>query len=250
METAHNSEDLFASQDDTSLREAQIAAEPSQLNTIGNNEPTGQHKRANGEEFHNTVENETPDLVFSEDVDFGEHSEKQQTASEPESGTTDAEVPNLVKQPAENEVDFEADLEAELETELVDLRMEAEEERTNKESADNDDELLNELGEPIDVADGESASKTNKELSEERLAQFPLARVKQIMKLDPDVGIVSAEAIFLVTKAAELFVQTLAKDTYTHTIASKKKTMGLKDVELAIESIDSLMFLEGMMKDN
>ncbi|KFB48442.1 AGAP004965-PA-like protein [Anopheles sinensis] len=216
METAHNSEDLFASQDETSLREAQIASEASQLNSTENNEPTGQQKSAIEKEFHNTVENETPDLVFSEDVDFGEHSEKQKTASVPESDTAVSEVPNVPTESADNEDAFEAEFEAELEG----LGMEAEEENTNKEPA------------------------------EERLAQFPLARVKQIMKLDPDVGIVSAEAIFLVTKAAELFLQTLAKDTYTHTIAAKKKTMGLKDVELAIESIDSLMFLEGMMKDN
>lgn len=85
------------------------------------------------------------------------------------------------------------------------------------------------------------------ESPEERLAQFPFARIKQMMKLDPEVGIVSAEAIFLVTKAAELFLQTLAKDTSFHTVASKKKTMSKRDVETAIDNVDSLVFLEGMM---
>ncbi|XP_040151783.1 DNA polymerase epsilon subunit 4 [Anopheles arabiensis] len=88
---------------------------------------------------------------------------------------------------------------------------------------------------------------STKESPEERLAQFPFARIKQMMKLDPEVGIVSAEAIFLVTKAAELFLQTLAKDTSFHTVASKKKTMSKRDVETAIDNVDSLVFLEGMM---
>uniref|UniRef100_A0A182QKP1 Transcription factor CBF/NF-Y/archaeal histone domain-containing protein n=1 Tax=Anopheles farauti TaxID=69004 RepID=A0A182QKP1_9DIPT len=107
-----------------------------------------------------------------------------------------------------------------------------------------EDEQVIESSVPKPNADNPAVSK---DPPEERLAQFPFARIKQIMKLDPDVGIVTAEAIFLVTKAAELFLQTLAKDTSSHTLATKKKTMSKRDVELAIDSVDSLMFLEGMM---
>ncbi|XP_053688301.1 DNA polymerase epsilon subunit 4 [Sabethes cyaneus] len=86
-----------------------------------------------------------------------------------------------------------------------------------------------------------------KESKEPRLVQFPLSKVKQIMKFDPEVHIISADAIFLTTRAAELFVQTVIKEAYLHATAARKKTINKRDVESTIESIDTLMFLEGMM---
>lgn len=85
------------------------------------------------------------------------------------------------------------------------------------------------------------------EPSEQRLTQLPLSKIKSIMKCDPEVHIVSAEAIFLMTRAAELFVQTMAKEAHTHAVAGKKKTIARRDVDMTIESVDTLTFLEGMM---
>ncbi|XP_055529449.1 DNA polymerase epsilon subunit 4 [Wyeomyia smithii] len=85
------------------------------------------------------------------------------------------------------------------------------------------------------------------EHKEPRLVNFPLSKVKQIMKFDPEVHIISAEAVFLTTRAAEFFVQTLIKEAYSHATAAKKKTINKRDVESTIESVDTLMFLEGMM---
>uniref|UniRef100_A0AAG5DGY2 Transcription factor CBF/NF-Y/archaeal histone domain-containing protein n=1 Tax=Anopheles atroparvus TaxID=41427 RepID=A0AAG5DGY2_ANOAO len=209
METAQHSEDLFGSQDDTSLREAQSAVEAAQQNSSKNTDENEQNANDTEKEARNTTENETPDLVFSSDVDFGEHSEKQSALS-----SVEDHPENLEEQ-----------------TSAAELEGNEEEEPTT------------ELAEQSEAA----APRNIKESPEERLAQFPFARVKQIMKLDPDVGIVSAEAIFVVTKAAELFLQTLAKDASSHTLTSKKKTMAARDVELAIDSVDALMFLEGMM---
>ncbi|CAN8010269.1 unnamed protein product [Ixodes pacificus] len=79
----------------------------------------------------------------------------------------------------------------------------------------------------------------------EKLTQFPLARVKNIMKLDPDVTLASQEAVFLVAKATELFVATLAKEAYTFTRHSKKKTMQKKDIEASVDAVDAFAFLEG-----
>lgn len=67
------------------------------------------------------------------------------------------------------------------------------------------------------------------------------------MKLDPDFGLASAEAVFLVTKATELFIDSLAKESFVHTAQAKKKTVQKRDVDQAIESVDALMFLEGTM---
>lgn len=68
------------------------------------------------------------------------------------------------------------------------------------------------------------------------------------MKLDPDFGLVSSEAVFLVTKATELFIDSLAKESFVHTAQAKKKTIQKRDVDQAIESVDALMFLEGTIE--
>ncbi|XP_049538677.1 DNA polymerase epsilon subunit 4 [Anopheles darlingi] len=82
---------------------------------------------------------------------------------------------------------------------------------------------------------------------EERLSHLPFARIKQLMKVDCEISIISAEAIFVVTKATELFIQTLAKDACSYTMDSKKKNISKADIEKTIGSTLSLKFLEGMM---
>ncbi|EAT37987.1 AAEL010085-PA [Aedes aegypti] len=110
------------------------------------------------------------------------------------------------------------------------------------------------IEEPEELADSEvnqeqpaDSKSSRKESSEQRLTQLPLSKIKSIMKADPDVHIVAAEAIFLMTRAAELFVQNMAKEAHTYAVAGKKKTIVRRDVDMTIESVDTLMFLEGMM---
>ena len=84
---------------------------------------------------------------------------------------------------------------------------------------------------------------------EEKLHRFPLGRVKNIMKMDPDVKLVSQETVFLVTRAIELFVESLAIESYSYTANAKKKTISKQDVEKAIDAVDALAFLDGAMDD-
>lgn len=74
-----------------------------------------------------------------------------------------------------------------------------------------------------------------------------MARIRNIMKLDPDLQIASNEAVFAVTKAVELFIESLAREAYTYTAQAKKKTIQKRDVDLAISAVDSLMFLDGAL---
>lgn len=67
------------------------------------------------------------------------------------------------------------------------------------------------------------------------------------MKLDPDVKLISGEGAFLVTRATELFIQSLAREGFIHTQQAKKKTLQKKDLDLALSTVDSLVFLEGAM---
>lgn len=45
----------------------------------------------------------------------------------------------------------------------------------------------------------------------------------------------------------ELFIDSLAKESYKYTAQMKKKTIQKRDVESAINNIDALVFLEGML---
>ncbi|KAL1763041.1 DNA polymerase epsilon subunit 4 [Sigmodon hispidus] len=47
-----------------------------------------------------------------------------------------------------------------------------------------------------------------------RLWRLPLGRVKALVKADPDLTLPGQEAIFILVRAAELFVETIAKDAY------------------------------------
>uniref|UniRef100_A0A670K7Q5 DNA polymerase epsilon subunit 4 n=1 Tax=Podarcis muralis TaxID=64176 RepID=A0A670K7Q5_PODMU len=78
-----------------------------------------------------------------------------------------------------------------------------------------------------------------------RPARLPLARVKALVKADPDVSLASQEAIFILARAAELFVETIAKDAYIYAQQGKRKTLQRKDLDNAIEAIDEFAFLEG-----
>ena len=89
---------------------------------------------------------------------------------------------------------------------------------------------------------------TNEE-KEEKMHKFPLGTVKRIMKMEPDVTMASQDAVFLITKAIELFIESLAMESYTYTANQKKKTVSRQDVEKAIDAVDALAFLDGAMDD-
>ena len=107
-----------------------------------------------------------------------------------------------------------------------------------------------------DLSDSERPDTGEADEAEERsptkeakLFRFPQGRIKQIMKLDPEVNMVNGEAIFLVNKAVEEFIQCLAVESYHNTASSKKKTIMKDHVLTAIESNDELAFLDGAMED-
>jgi len=80
-----------------------------------------------------------------------------------------------------------------------------------------------------------------------RVSRLPLTRIKNIMKMDSDVNLASQEAVFLVAKATELFVESLARESYHFTLQSKKKTLQKKDVDSSVDAVDAFVFLEGTL---
>lgn len=90
---------------------------------------------------------------------------------------------------------------------------------------------------------------TTKPEGEEKLFKFPLGTVKRIIKLDPDVNVISKDSIFLISKALEMFVESLSIEAYSYTAGAKKKTVSKQDVEKAIDAVDALAFLDGALDD-
>nr|XP_056723581.1 DNA polymerase epsilon subunit 4 [Euleptes europaea] len=100
--------------------------------------------------------------------------------------------------------------------------------------------------EPSALAPAPAASASDPS-SAARPARLPLARVKALVKADPDVTLASQEAVFILARAAELFVETIAKDAYIYAQQGKRKTLQRKDLDNAIEAIDEFAFLEGTL---
>ena len=77
--------------------------------------------------------------------------------------------------------------------------------------------------------------------------QLPLARVKLIIKTDPDTTLASQEAVLLVTKATELFISHLARQAHQFTLQGKRKTLQRRDIDACLPLRDELFFLEGAL---
>ncbi len=65
----------------------------------------------------------------------------------------------------------------------------------------------------------------------------------QIMKLDEDVKMISAEAPVLFAKAAEIFITELTMRAWIHTEDNKRRTLQRNDIAMAITKYDQFDFL-------
>ncbi|KAG8593286.1 hypothetical protein GDO81_000783 [Engystomops pustulosus] len=113
---------------------------------------------------------------------------------------------------------------------------------------------MEEMTAPPEAADGnntgEEADKTAAPaptVTSQKLGRLPMSRVKALMKSDPDVSLASQEAVFIISKAAELFIETIAKDAYVYAVRGKRKTLQRKDLDNAIDAVDEFAFLEGTL---
>jgi DNA polymerase epsilon subunit 4 len=134
-------------------------------------------------------------------------------------------------------------------------------ENLNLNKEDDDDENDEKENRQLDEEDPSTNNKENLHVDAQGLqgeavefqaqinkpCQFALARIKTIMKLDPDLNLMSKESVFLIAKATEFFVDFLSKETYKNTCQGSRKTVQKKDIDQAINSIDSLCFLDAAL---
>ncbi|CAG5114606.1 unnamed protein product [Candidula unifasciata] len=83
---------------------------------------------------------------------------------------------------------------------------------------------------------------------QEKLIKLPLTRIRSIMKTDPDVKIASQDAVITLAKAAELFIQGLAREAAMRTIREKRKIVLRKHLDDVFETKDNYSFLEGVLE--
>lgn len=76
---------------------------------------------------------------------------------------------------------------------------------------------------------------------------IPKASIKRIMKLDPDTKQLSQDAIVLMCKATELFVDKLAKASHSMAVSNKRKTIKYEDIADARLSDKNMEFLDGVV---
>jgi len=134
-------------------------------------------------------------------------------------------------------------------------------EEDSEQAAAQRDETLPEVGagappeKDCDKVEGEEArsnSSTHPEMDDTEAhfdLNFPIARVKKIMKADPDVHLISSDALFYVTKATEQFVALLAGAAHGLTAEAGRRTLQARDVLACVERQDCLAFLDGALDD-
>ncbi|XP_027031698.1 chromatin accessibility complex protein 1 [Tachysurus fulvidraco] len=76
---------------------------------------------------------------------------------------------------------------------------------------------------------------------------LPISRVKLIMKSSPDVSCINQDALFLTTKATELFVQHLALTSYNNGSGKQDGTLSYSDLANAVEETEPFQFLTDIL---
>ncbi|EEH43243.1 transcriptional activator HAP5 [Paracoccidioides brasiliensis Pb18] len=76
-----------------------------------------------------------------------------------------------------------------------------------------------------------------------KLHQLPLARIKKVMKADPEVKMISAEAPILFAKGCDIFITELTMRAWIHAEDNKRRTLQRSDIAAALSKSDMFDFL-------
>lgn len=76
-----------------------------------------------------------------------------------------------------------------------------------------------------------------------KLHQLPLARIKKVMKADPEVKMISAEAPILFAKGCDIFITELTMRAWIHAEDNKRRTLQRSDIAAALQKSDMFDFL-------
>ncbi|KAI9252836.1 histone-fold-containing protein [Phascolomyces articulosus] len=77
--------------------------------------------------------------------------------------------------------------------------------------------------------------------------KFPVARIKKIMQLDEDVGKVAQATPVLISKALELFMQSLIDQACQETRQRNAKRLSAAHLKKTIETVEQFDFLKDVV---
>ena len=115
------------------------------------------------------------------------------------------------------------------------MEIENNNENINENNNENNDENFNENNE-------NNNNKNKKEKNS--LIRFPLAKIKNIMKLDNDIKLCQKNAYLVIGKLTELFLQEIANNAHKICKNSKRKTINLEDINIAIKQNNKFSFID------
>uniref|UniRef100_A0A182QFH2 Nuclear transcription factor Y subunit gamma n=1 Tax=Anopheles farauti TaxID=69004 RepID=A0A182QFH2_9DIPT len=75
------------------------------------------------------------------------------------------------------------------------------------------------------------------------MQNMPLSRIKRIMKLDENVSKISDDAVIVLEKATDFFIQELTHQGWIHTKQMKRRTLKRSDVTMAASPNEQFDFL-------
>jgi len=76
-----------------------------------------------------------------------------------------------------------------------------------------------------------------------RHPSLPLARIKKVMKSDPDVKMIAADAPILFCKACEIFISEITARAFIIADSNKRRTLSRSDIAKALSKSDQFDFL-------
>ncbi|RDX97891.1 Nuclear transcription factor Y subunit C-2, partial [Mucuna pruriens] len=76
-----------------------------------------------------------------------------------------------------------------------------------------------------------------------RTHSLPLSRIKRIMKRDEDVGMISADACVVFSKACEIFIKELTTRSWVHAEENRRRTLHRGDIATTIAQTQVFDFL-------
>ena len=85
----------------------------------------------------------------------------------------------------------------------------------------------------------------NEESKKEKASfiRYPLAKIKNIIKLDSDIKLCQKDSYTVIGKLTELFLQDLAQSAYSVCKSCKRKTINLEDINSAIKMNPKMGFI-------
>ena len=122
---------------------------------------------------------------------------------------------------------------------------------TNIENNDNKEMALNEMSVEKNSENNQSEQNSikdgneNEEIKKEKtsLMRYPLAKIKNIIKLDSDIKLCQKDVYTVIGKLTELFLQDLAQGAYNICKSCKRKTINLEDINSTIKMNPKMGFI-------